>query len=115
MEKKTRAGLLAAAAAAVSAGYYFYASKNARSNRRIAAKWANDLKKDVINRAARAQKAGRKTIADAVDDASKAYRDVKNVSAKDLQRATRELKSNWQSLVKELPMGKTTRGKSSKR
>ncbi len=110
MQKKTQAGLLAAAgaAAAATAGYYFYASKNAGKNRRVAAKWAKDLKKDVISRAARMDKIGRKTIYEAIDDAARAYAGAREVSTEEIIRAGKELKNNWQSLMKELPKPRKT-------
>ena len=37
-----------AAAAAAGAGYYFYFSKEAKAHRKVAAKWATDLKRDVV-------------------------------------------------------------------
>ena len=56
------AGILAAAAAA-GTGYYFYTSDSAKKNRKIAAKWAGELKRDVIKRAKAMQAASPKAFA----------------------------------------------------
>ena len=74
MKQKTKvigAGVLAAGATAAAAGYYFFASKNAEKNRKIAAKWASDLKSDVMKESKKLQNIDRATvikIVDKVDD-----------------------------------------------
>ena len=98
------AGALAAAAAA-AAGYYFYASKDAKENRRIFSKWAQDLKADVLRRASKLGEIDRDAILAAIDQALAAYESVRGVRQADLMRAGAELKENWQSIVSELKRG----------
>jgi len=94
------AGLIAAGAAA--AGYYFYGSKNAKSHRKIAAKWANDMKTEVVKKAKKLEKIGEKDFAKVVDAAAAAYRGARSVNATDLKRAANELKSNWKMVQSEI-------------
>lgn len=93
---------IALAGLAAAAGYYFYASKDAKKNRRIASKWANDMKSEVMAKAQKIQKMDKTNIAAAVDNVAKAYRSAKNVDSKELARATSELKKNWREIVREL-------------
>lgn len=97
------AGIVAATAAGVAAGYYFYASKNAQKNRRIAAKWAKDLKDDVMKKAKQAGgKVDRKKLLSIVDTAVRTYENVRDIDKKDVQRAARELKDNWRTIAEEV-------------
>lgn len=97
----------AATAAGVAAGYYFYASANAKKNRKIAAKWANDMKNDVVKQAKKARHINREQLLDIIDNAAAAYETVRTVDRKDLARAARELKSNWKELTGEVrPLAK---------
>jgi hypothetical protein len=93
------AGVLAAAAA--GAGYYFYGSEGAK-HRAAAAKWANDMKKDVVKEAKKVQKLDQKAMAAIIDRATKAYQGARNVSREDLARAAKELKQNWKEIAGEL-------------
>lgn len=99
------AGVLAAGAAA-AAGYYFYGSKDAKKHRRIVAKWATDLKRDVTKQAKAQLKAVKRldagTVAQIVDEAAEAYHQVRSINKGDIQKAAAELKQNWQQLEKEL-------------
>lgn len=95
-------GMLVAAAAGITAGYYFYASENAKKNRKIAATWANDLKKKVVTEAKKHGTPDKKTLANIVDTATKAYAKVGKLDSKQLAAAAGELKTNWQKIVGEL-------------
>lgn len=100
-KKGVAAGVLAVAAAGVAAGYYFYASKDAKKNRRIAAQWARDMKKETLRQAKKLGELDRKTLMSAVDKAAAAYETVRSVDRAELARAVRELKTNWQELARE--------------
>ena len=93
---------LLASAAAAAAGYYFYASKNAKKNRKVVADWANDLKKDVVQKAKQLKNLDRDALLGIVDGVTKAYSGVRSLDRKDLARAADELKDNWQKLRAEL-------------
>ena len=94
------AGLVAAGSAA-AAGYYFYADKNAKKHRKLAAKWAADLKKDAIREAKKLKVEGAKDFGKVVDQVSKTYREVRAINAADVKRAATELKANWDAVQRE--------------
>ena len=84
----SRAVLLAAAG--LTAGYYFYASENAKKNRKIAAKWAGDLKHKVVTEAKKHGTLDKKTVANIVDAATKTYAKVSKMDSKKLAAAAGE-------------------------
>lgn len=96
------AAIATGAAAAAAAGYYFYASKNAKQNRKVAAKWASGFKREALRQAKKLEKLDKATIARAVDRAVAAYHTVRTVERSDLEKAARELKTNWTALSAEL-------------
>ncbi len=96
---KVGAGMAAVGAAAAAAGYYFYASKNAKVHRQIAAKWAGDLKKKTVAEVKMLKKATPKAFASVVDKAAKAYA---HVDAKEVKKAVKELKANWKHIQAEI-------------
>ncbi len=104
-KKLIGAGVLAAAAASIAAGYYFYASEDAKKNRRIAAKWAEDMKKDVVKRAKALKKIDRATITAIVEQSARAYKGVRNLDRGEIERAAKELKNNWKKIAAELKKG----------
>lgn len=97
---KIGAGIVAAGAAA-AAGYYFYGSKSAKKHRKIAAKWATDMKNEVVKEAKRLGKISPKTYAAIVDRVAKTYVSARSVDAADLKRAAKELKANWDMVQRE--------------
>lgn len=97
---KVGAGLAAATVAAV-AGFYFYGSKNAKNHRKIAAKWATDMKREVIKEAKQLKNAGPKEFSKIVDRVAKTYRIARSVDSNDLKRAAKELKANWDMVKRE--------------
>jgi hypothetical protein len=98
----TGVGIAAAAVAAAGAGYYFYFSKDAKRHRRIAARWATDLKREVVRQAKNARELERETVEAIVDRAAAAYRGVKSIDAAHLAAAVGELKDNWEEIKREL-------------
>lgn len=107
--KKTSGGViaaeigagLAAVGAAAAAGYYFYGSKQAKKHRKAAAKWAHDLKNEVLRETGSLEKMDAEDIAKVVDTVAAAYRGVRSINAADLRRASNELKSNWKLVQME--------------
>lgn len=97
---KIGVGVLAAGAAA-AAGYYFYGSKGAKKHRKIAAKWATDMKREVLKEAKRLEHASPKAFAAIVDRVAKTYQAAREVNAADLKRAANELKTNWKMAQRE--------------
>lgn len=109
---KVGAGVAAATAVAGAAGYYFFASKNAKENRKIAAKWAGDLKKKAVAEVKMLKKATPKAFSAIVDKAAKAYA---HVDAAELKKAARELKANWKQVQAEFAPVKASVKKAAKK
>lgn len=95
------AGLVAAGAAA-AAGYYYYGSKAAKKHRKIAAKWAGDMKNEVIREAKILKKINPRDFAKVVDTVADTYHGVRSINAADLKRAANELKANWKMVEREI-------------
>ncbi|MBP9855730.1 MAG: hypothetical protein KBC48_00265 [Candidatus Pacebacteria bacterium] len=93
---------IAAGLAAAGAGYYFYGSEDAKKHRQSAAKWAQNLKREVVKEVKRLKKIDSKQVAGVVDEVAGAYATVRGLKAADLEQAAKELKSNWQKLKAEL-------------
>ena len=106
-------GVLAAAALA-AAGYYFYASKNAEKNRQVAAKWAVDMKRDVVKRARALKNVDRAAVAAIVEQSARAYKGMRGLDRSEVERAAKELKKNWQKIARELKKGGTSVKKAAK-
>jgi len=96
---KIGAGLVAAGAAA---GYYFYGSSGAKKHRKIAAKWANDMKNEAVKEAKNLKNASPEKFAAIVDRVAKTYQGVRSVDAAEVRRAAKELKANWDVVGKEV-------------
>lgn len=104
-KKKVALGVglgLAAAAGALGAGYYFYGSKHAAGNRKRAAAWASDLKSDVERNAKKLKKFDERAYHTMVNEAMKAYQNVKTIDKRDLESAAAELKANWKNVKREI-------------
>ncbi len=94
------AGLVAAGAAA-AAGYYFYGSTHAKKHRKIAAKWAADMKKEAVKEAKNLKNASPEAFAAVVDRVAKTYQGVRSIKVGDVKRAANELKANWDMIQRE--------------
>ncbi len=93
---------VAAAAAAAGAAYYFYGAKNAKSHRRKAAKWATDMRRDVVREAKKLQKVDDVIMHKIVDRVAGTYKGVTSVDPTELRAAAKELKDNWKFIQKEI-------------
>lgn len=96
---------MVAAAALAAVGYYFYASKNAKKNRQVAAKWAVDMKRDVVKRAKGLKNVDRAAVAAIVEQSARAYKGIRGLDRGEVERAAKELKKNWQKIAAELKKG----------
>ena len=105
---KVGLGLLAATAGA-AAGYYFYASKDAKKNRKIASKWAVAMKSEVMKTAKKVKNLDRKNLEQIVSNTAKTLSSMKNHDRKEVERAAHELKANWQIVMKELGHNSTVK------
>lgn len=92
---------LAAAGAALATGFYFYKSANAKEHRKIAAKWAADMKKGVLEEAKKLKDVDSKKVAVIVDRIAKSYQAAREINPADVKRAAAELKANWVVVQRE--------------
>jgi hypothetical protein len=108
---------LAAAGAAAAAGYYFYASENAPKNRKIAAKWAGDMKRDVVKEAKKLRKIDKAAVMKIVNQAQQAYaKNGPKIDKAALLKAASELKKHWDEIRDEaIPVAKKAVKKSVKK
>lgn len=102
--KKVGLGAVAVAAA-TAAGYYFYASKNAVANRKNAAKWAVNLKKDVSKKIKESGVMDSKAVKSAIAEVEKTYKNIKDIDTKEVVKAAGELKKHWDTLAGEVHKG----------
>jgi hypothetical protein len=95
--------LATAAAAGAAAGYYyFYASDHAKAHRRKTAKWASDMKREVVRQAKKLESSiDKETLAAIVDRAASTYASMKSIDTAELARVAEELKDNWRLVAKE--------------
>ncbi len=104
------AGIVAIGAAA-AAGYYFYATKDAKTHRKELSSWASGLKKEVIREVKKLKTMDAESVAHAIDSAVATYEGVRSIKRADVNRAARELKTNWQKVkqeaVKDAPKRRT--------
>ena len=117
-KKKVALGVglgLAAAGAALGAGYYFYGSKHAGGNRKKASKWASDFKAEVIKNAQKVQKLDERAYKVAVNEAMKAYGNIRSIDKRDLASLAQELKQNWKVIHREIDRVAKKEGKVAKR
>ncbi len=92
------------AAGAAAAGYYFYASKNAKANRRIAAAWAANFKKDVESKVGALGNVDKESFMKIVDRAADLYNSARKASTEEIVRAAAELKANYEEFKKEMSL-----------
>jgi len=118
MAKKTNTGRvaaevgagLAAAGAAAAAGYYFYGSDKAKKHRNAAAKWAKDMRTQVVKETKKLNKVSAADVARVVDVATVAYGQARSIDPTELRRAASELKKNW-DMVRREAMGDVSRAR----
>ncbi len=105
MKKSQKQGLAVAggiaALAAAATGVYFMTGKHAK-NRKKAAKWMNDMQKDVVAELSKAGKASQATYNKAIDMVAQNYKGVKNISASELALAAADLKSSWDIIKSQM-------------
>jgi hypothetical protein len=93
-KKALAVGAGVAAVAAAAAGAYMLTGKNAK-NRKKVAKWAGDMKDDVVKQLDKAGKVSKATYNKIIDTTAKNYKGLKNVSAEELAMVAGELKDSW--------------------
>ncbi len=106
MKKETgmAVGAGAFAVGAAAAGYYFYASKDAKANRKIAATWAADMKKEVVSKAQTLGALDRESFMKIIDRAAELYNGARKASAEEILHAATELKANYDEFQQEMAL-----------
>lgn len=102
---KTKVALgvgLGLAAAAAGAGYYLFGTQSGKAARTKAAKWADELKADVVKKAKKLEKFDAKAYQTIIDESTKAFERMKSIDKADLKAAALELKKNWQHIEAEM-------------
>jgi len=92
----------AATAAGLAAGYYFYASKGAKKNRRVAAAWAKSLRDEALSQAKKLKNIDRSQVLGVIDTVAAGYENMREIEARDVRSAIKDLKSNWQKLADDV-------------
>jgi len=105
LSKKQKVGVGAAvavtAAAAAAGAYFFYGSKNAGKNRKMAKGLVDSAKKEVKAQVNRAKKELSKSDYNKmVDQAMKKYRQMSSASSTEVNRLAGELKKEWVHMQK---------------
>jgi hypothetical protein len=99
--KTARIAGVAALSGAAAAGYYFFMSKHAKQNRRIAARWATSMRGDVLRQAKKLKNVDKRTFLNIVNTAAQTYSAARKLDRREIERAARELRDNWQRVVRE--------------
>lgn len=97
--KKVSPVLLAGAAAGLAAGYYFYASKNAKQNRKAAMAWGKALKEQVVEQAGKVKNLDRTNILKAIDTVAGGYERAREIDMRQIRSAVQELRKNWKEIA----------------
>lgn len=91
------AGVGIFAAAAAVGGRFLY-NKASKKQREKIDDWTKDLKEDSIALFRDARVLSRKAYHDAVDRASKKYRMLKDIDARDIERVVKDIKGRWKEV-----------------
>lgn len=92
----------AATAAGLAAGYYFYASKDAKKNRKVALAWGKGLKDQVLEQAGKMKDLDRTKIFKAIDTVAGGYERAREIDVRQVRSAVQELRKNWKEIAGEL-------------
>lgn len=106
--KALAVGAGVAAVAATAAGIYMLTGKRGKKNRKIAAKWIDDIQDDVISELGKVKNITKSSYHKVVDTAAKNYKGLKNVSAPELAAVAKELKGSWDMISSELAKASKT-------
>ncbi len=93
---------LAALAVAGAAGAYFLYGKDGSKNRKKVKAWSLKAKADIIEKLEKAKVVTEENYHMIVDGALSKYAKVKHVAPEELAALSKELKTHWKSIKKEL-------------
>ena len=95
--------VLAGAAVAAAAGaYYVTHNKNAKKQVKKIKGWALKVKGDVLSKLEQMKNVDEALYNSVVDGVMKKYQSVKNIDTSELSAVSKELKSHWNNIKKEL-------------
>jgi hypothetical protein len=97
---KTGAGLAALGAAA--AGAYYFFGKNGKKHQAGALKWANKAKGDVLKEVKKIKNFSKPVYDKAVSKVMSEYEKLKKLDPKDLTALSKELKSDYNAIAKQV-------------
>ncbi len=97
---KTGAGLAALGAAA--AGAYYFFGKNGKKHQAGALKWANKAKSDVLKEVKKVENFSKPMYDKAVSKVMAEYEKLKKLDPKDLTALSKELKSDYNAIAKQV-------------
>lgn len=92
---------LAAVAAAAAGAYYFYGKEGARHRKHLKT-WVVKAKAEVMEQIEAMSTVTEKSYEKAVSDVMGKYKKLKNVAPGEIAEVTKELKSHWKAIKKEL-------------
>lgn len=98
----TGVGLAAAAAAAIAGAYYFYGSKEGPARRKKLKGSIVKMKGEVLERLEDLKEINQEIYDKTVDAVAEQYQKVKNITPEDIAEVTKELKSYWSKMQREL-------------
>jgi hypothetical protein len=104
-------GIFAAGAVAAAAGTLFLYGKNAKHNRKSVRGWMVKAKGEILDEMEQMREMNREGYDVLVDKVTRAYGKLKHVNQKDLQNITKELKSHWKEISKQLAKSGRSLGK----
>jgi hypothetical protein len=106
MKKSTKraveigAGAVTAAAIATAAGIYFFGGENGKKNKAKAKAWIAKARKEIVKNAKVAKHLSKEEYQRLAEKAIKHYGALENMSAGEIALAARELKGEWDHIVK---------------
>ncbi len=107
MKKSTKKGLwigagIATVAAAAAGTYFLTSTKKGRKISKKIAGWAGKAEKEVVAEMKKLKSVSQKAYEKTVDEVAKRYKAAKNIDAKDVAEFSKELKSHWSGIQKEI-------------
>ena len=93
---------IASVAAAAAGAYFLTSTKKGKKVSKKAIAWASKAKKEVVAEMKKLEAVNQKAYGQVVDQVTKKYKELKNVDVKDVLEFSKELKSHWNGIKKEI-------------
>lgn len=105
---------LAAIAAAAAGAYYFYGKDGAKRRKQVKT-WVIKAKAELMDQIEGMSEVTEKAYDRALDEVMKKYKKLKHVTPQEIATVSKELKSHWKSIKKELDAAAATTVKAVKK